>query len=211
MSNPSYLSKTIKTINRRILTGLLVVIPLYFTYVAVRFIFLMIDGFSQPIVRRAIGTPMPGLGFVLTLALLYLLGLVAANVIGKSLLGWIEGLLFKLPIIKSIYGAVKQVVQTISIPDRENIRRVITFEYPRKGLRTIGFVTHSSTDQAGRKLVHVFVPTTPNPTSGFLIFVPEEDVEDADLTIDEAFKMVVSGGILTKKDVKENSSRKKVS
>ena len=197
----SHAATAFKAINRRLLTGLLVVAPVYVTYLAIRFLFLRIDGFSQPIVKSVVGTTIPGLGFILTLALLYFLGLITASVFGKSLLTWIEALLLRLPVVRHIYAATKQVLDTVSLPSKENFKRVVLVEYPRKGLLTLGFVTASTRGPHGKTLFSVFVPSPPNPVNGQLIYVLEEEIIDIDISVEEGVKLIVSGGILTPKEL----------
>jgi len=200
-SRPGYLADLLRTVNRRLLTGLLVAAPVYVTYVAVRFLFLTIDGFSQPIVKGMVGTRVAGIGFILTLILLYLLGLVTANVFGKSLLRWIEALVLKLPIIKHIYAATKQVVDTVSLPTKEHFKRVVLVEYPRKGILSLGFLTGTTKRPDGKTLLNIFIPSPPNPATGQLVFVEEGDVIETTLSIEDGAKIVFSVGLLTPKEI----------
>ena len=200
-SQPGYFAKLLVTRRRRLLTGLLIAAPVYVTYLAVRFILRTVDGFSQPIVKGVVGTTIPGLGFILTLVILYFLGLITASVFGKSLFAWIDVLLLKLPGIRHIYAATKQVVDTVSLPSKESFKKVVLAEYPRKGLFSIGFVTGSTRGPEGKTLLTVFIPSPPNPTTGQLIFVPEEEIVDTTLSIEEGVKIVISGGFLTPKEI----------
>tara|TARA_B100000900_G_scaffold56443_1_gene42200 strand:+ start:407 stop:1039 length:633 start_codon:yes stop_codon:yes gene_type:complete len=137
------------------------------------------------------------LGFILTLLLIQLSGMVF-SVIGKKFFDKIEDrFLFKIPIFSSIYKTIKQIVDTVSNPDKNSFKKVVMVEFPRKGVWTIGFVTGESVDKNNNEYYHVIVPTTPNPTSAYLLFVLKEDVKGTDLTIDEGIKTIISGGVLS--------------
>ena len=139
------------------------------------------------------------LGFILTLLLIQLSGMVF-SVIGKKFFDKIEDrFLFKIPIFSSIYKTIKQIVDTVSNPDKNSFKKVVMVEFPRKGVWTIGFVTGESVDKNNNEYYHVIVPTTPNPTSAYLLFVLKEDVKGTDLTIDEGIKTIISGGVLSSK------------
>ena len=137
------------------------------------------------------------LGFILTLLLIQLSGMVF-SVIGKKFFDKIEDrFLFKIPIFSTIYKTIKQIVDTVSNPDKNSFKKVVMVEFPRKGVWTIGFVTGESVDKNNNEYYHVIVPTTPNPTSAYLLFVLKEDVKGTDLTIDEGIKTIISGGVLS--------------
>ena len=137
------------------------------------------------------------LGFILTLLLIQLSGMVF-SVIGKKFFDKIEDrFLFKIPIFSSIYKTIKQIVDTVSNPDKNSFKKVVMVEFPRKGVWTIGFVTGESVDKNNNEYYHVIVPTTPNPTSAYLLFVLKNDVKGTDLTIDEGIKTIISGGVLS--------------
>lgn len=139
------------------------------------------------------------LGFILTLLLIQLSGMVF-SVIGKKFFDKIEDrFLFKIPIFSSIYKTIKQIVDTVSNPDKNSFKKVVMVEFPRKGVWTIGFVTGESVDKNNNEYYHVIVPTTPNPTSAYLLFVLKDDVKGTDLTIDEGIKIIISGGVLSSK------------
>tara|TARA_Y100000768_G_C23760042_1_gene578163 strand:+ start:53 stop:577 length:525 start_codon:yes stop_codon:yes gene_type:complete len=139
------------------------------------------------------------LGFILTLLLIQLSGMVF-SVIGKKFFDKIEDrFLFKIPIFNTIYKTIKQIVDTVSNPDKNSFKKVVMVEFPRKGVWTIGFVTGESVDKNNNEYYHIIVPTTPNPTSAYLLFVLKDDVKGTDLTIDEGIKTIISGGVLSSK------------
>lgn len=186
---------------RRIIAGILLSIPFYITYHVVRILFLYIDGLSQPIVRRFLGHRVRGIGFLLTFLVLYGLGIIATNVVGRSFLRWLEQLILRTPVVKNIYATAKEAMEVLSLPSKEKFKRVVLVEYPRKGVFAIGFVTGSTKGSEGKTLLNTFMPSPPNPATGNLIFVPESDVINTDLSIEEAAKIIVSGGLLAPKEI----------
>ena len=137
------------------------------------------------------------LGFLLTLILIYIAGLVV-TVIGKKFFDRIEhNFLFKIPIFSTIYKTIKQIMDSISSPNKNSFKKVVMVEFPRKGVWTMGFVTGESKDKDGNDYYHVIVPTTPNPTSAFLLFILKTEVKETDLSIDDGVKTIISGGVLS--------------
>jgi len=143
----------------------------------------------------------PGLGLVIVIATLTLIGAFTAGVIGRLVIRAGEAVLARMPIIRSVYGATKQIMETVLANQSAAFREVVLLEYPRRGIWTLGFIsgqTHGEVrDLTANDVVNVFVPTTPNPTSGFLLFVPRSDLHVLEMTVEEGIKMVVSGGIVT--------------
>ncbi|MFH1858345.1 MAG: DUF502 domain-containing protein [Candidatus Omnitrophota bacterium] len=196
-----FLKRILNLLWKRVVAGILVVVPFYITYHVIRIIFFYLDGLSQPIAQQLIGTRVEGVGFVLTFLLLYFLGLIVANVFGRSLVRWFERLLLRAPIIKNVYFSVKQTVEALSVPRKDKFKRVVLVEYPRKGIYAIGFVTNSTLSPDGEKLLTVLISAPPNPATGNIILLPESDAIGTDLTIEDAMKFVVSGGLLTPKEI----------
>lgn len=184
---------------KTLVAGTLTAFPLIVTYIVVKWLFGFLDGLFAPLVDRAIGFHIPGIGLLISLALFYLFGMVSANVIGRQLAGGLERMMSALPVLKTIYTSAKQVVDTFSAGQRERKQRVVLVEFPAKGHYMIGFVTH----EMGPGELHpagtlaVFVPTAPNPTSGALLFLPETAVLPTAMTTEEAFRAVLSGGVIT--------------
>ncbi|MDP6501395.1 MAG: DUF502 domain-containing protein, partial [Dehalococcoidales bacterium] len=148
-----------------------------------------------------LGQTITGLGFVITIALILLLGFIASNVIGKRLIHYGESAIPWMPIVHQLYSGIKQFMESFSASgDTSRMQPVLT-EFPRKGMRVIGFVTSELTDESGKKLLTVFVPTSPNPTSGFLQIVEEHEVIRTDISLEDALKMVVSAGKVASDDV----------
>ncbi len=188
---------------RRALAGLLVLIPLLATILVLRFVFVYVDGifrgpggFFTPLIE---GTPLdfPGVGVVFAVLLLYFVGLVVAARAGRRALEWQHAILIRIPIVKSIYGVAKQATDAITATAGSRFSKVVFIDWPRPGAKALGFVTghcHSPTDKRG--MLVIYIPTVPNPTSGNLAFMSEDEVIETNLSIEDAMKIVVSGGIV---------------
>jgi uncharacterized membrane protein len=147
-----------------------------------------------------LGFHVPGLGAVLALLLLFLTGVLVANLIGRRLVIWYEALLGRIPLVRSIYGGVKNFATVVFSETERPFKKVVLIEYPRKGVYRVALQTSETVPEiaavTGRDVVTAFVPTTPNATSGFLVFVPREDVVELTMSVEEALKMVVSLGVV---------------
>ncbi len=197
-----------KSTRRKLITGLLVVLPIFVTFFVIRFLFTMIGGILSPVVIKAVGffgfSPnskidefvITSVAFVLTFVALYSIGVIATNFLGKFIISFYESILHNVPIIKNVYTSSKKLIEIISLPSTQSFKRVVIVEYPRVGMKAFAFVTGGIKTEDGTELASIFIPTTPNPTSGFLIYLPEQDIEETDLSIEEGMKLIVSGGIL---------------
>lgn len=180
------------------ITGLFLIIPLFVTIIIIVKLFQWIDSALPGIV----GVEMPpGLGALITVIIAYFAGLTAKNYFGKKLIATGNAIIANIPILNKVYLAIQQIVDAISLNNKKLFERAVLIEYPKAGCYTIGFVTSDdNTDfsmKVGQKLLAIFVATTPNPTSGYLLYIPEEDVIDLHLPVDIAIKLVMSGGILS--------------
>ena len=188
-------------------TGILVTAPvlltIYITWAAIQLIDSQVVSLI-PILADWNRLEVPGVGLVIGVMLITLIGALAAGFLGRWIIRLGESLLNRMPVVRSIYGASKQILETIISSQSDAFREVVLVEYPRKGLWVIGFVTGGTKGEVNRRInidmVNVFVPTTPNPTSGFLLFCPRKDVVFMEMTVEEAVKLVVSGGIVTPPD-----------
>jgi uncharacterized membrane protein len=201
----------------RFLRGLLVVLPLLITVGLLRVLFDLVDGNVTPIVVavfQALGAEdldrwqtrlgYPIIGILLTVLLVYFIGLFAGNIAGRRAVQLLESWILRVPLVKGIYGSARQLLDAFTTTGKRTFSKVVMVEYPRRGLWTVGFVTAEtshrvppgSTDEA-RRTVPVFLPTTPNPTSGWLVLVPASELLELDLSIEEGIKLVVSGGIVS--------------
>jgi len=176
--------------------GLFAIVPLALTFYIIKIIIVFLDQLTAPIMAR-INFEIPGFGLILTLLIIFALGIFVTNVLGRRLFSWGERLISSIPLVKNIYNTLKQITNAFSgATQTENYQRVIYIQYPRKELWTICFVTSESVDGSGEEYYHVFVPTTPNPTSGVFIIIPKKDAIEADLSVEEGLKAVISGGLL---------------
>ena len=133
----------------------------------------------------------------MTVVLIYLVGVIASNILGKRLIRYGESLIGRVPIFRQLYSTIKHIVDSFSAPDKTSFLQVVLVEFPRKGMRAIGFVTNESTDKSGQKLVNVLIPNSPNPMSGFMEIVKEEEVVRTKISVDQALQMIVSSGRMT--------------
>ncbi len=188
-------------IRRQFVSGVLVVVPLILTYVVLRFLFEAIDGILLPLIMQLFGYAIPGLGIIATLLIILLTGFFIRNIVGATLYKHGDRILARIPLIRVIYLAAKQLIEAISMPQVKAFKEVVMIEYPRRGLYVIGFATSRTRrikdGVIEKELVGVFVPSTPTPVSGFVVFVPEDEVMPLDISVEEAIKLLVSGGIVT--------------
>ena len=184
-----------KTIRNLFVAGLLVTIPLGITILILVWLFNSIDHILEPLVNLVFGRHIPGVGFGVTIIIIFLAGVFAKNVIGHRIIKWANTMLDKVPIFRFIYRSMRQIVDSFSAPDKTSFMQVVLIEFPMKGQKAIGFLTNECVGSNGEKLLSVLIPTAPTPTSGFLQIVKEEDVIRTKITVDEAMKMIVSVGL----------------
>lgn len=194
------------------LTGLVVVLPIALTILLLWNIVGWIDGVVLPLVPGAwrpeqyIGINLRGVGVIFFFLFTVLIGWIAKGLIGRSLLRWAEGLVDQMPVVRSIYNGLKQIAETVFAQQDSSFDKACIVEYPRKGIFAIGFVSTTAKGEisrvagAGEPLLSVFVPTTPNPTSGFLLFFRESEVTMLDMSIEDAAKLVISAGLVYPED-----------
>lgn len=185
-------------LKRTILAGLLAIVPIALTFWLLKVLFTTLNNLSAPALRN-FNINIPGLGLVLTVLFIYLLGLLATNVLGRRLFSWGERLVTTIPLVKPIYSTIKQITGAFSGARTKSFREVIFLQYPRKGVWTLAFVTNDSKAEDGTECYHLFVPTTPNPTSGVYIVIPKRDTVPSDMTVEEGLKSIISGGVLAPK------------
>ena len=205
-----FLNKLRHKLQTTFLTGFLAVIPLLITIILVSFLFNIFDNFlNTPFSRlfkemglpQIIGHHLPGfIGLLVLILFTFFMGLILKNVIGRKTIYFIERLMSKLPLIWNIYYSSKQILEAISTKNKNAFQQVVLIEYPRKGIYTIGFISSEAKGEikasTKKEMVNVFLPTTPNPTSGFLLMVPKEDIIPLSMNIEEGIKLVVSGGMV---------------
>jgi uncharacterized membrane protein len=192
-------------LRRYLVAGLLVWVPLGVTVLIVKFLVDLMDSslLLLPLAYRPeslIGFKVPGLGVVLTFVVVFGTGMVVANIFGRRLVRIWESLLARIPLVRSIYAAVKQVLETVFSSSGQSFRKVVLIEYPRRDVWTVGFLTGDCAREiqasTARSLVSVFVPTAPNPTSGFFLMVPREDVTELAMSVESGLKLIISAGVV---------------
>lgn len=190
---------TVKAIvKRHFVSGVLVVVPLILTYMVLKFLFDAVDGLLQPLLHHVVGRYIPGLGVLTTLLLIVLAGFFTRNFVGARLYRLGEGLLVRMPLIRPIYSATKQLLEAIALPSEESFKEVALVEYPRRGAYALCFVAKRiSIELKGETSDHVtvFVPSTPTPVSGIVLVVPAADILSVNMTVEEGVKFLVSGGV----------------
>lgn len=197
-------------VKRYLLTGLLTFIPLWVTWAVFKLVLGMLAGIGAPLVNALLGAlalvaPRAAnalnvewltfiLALLITLGALYLLGFVANRVIGQRFINAFDGLLARIPVVQTIYGGTKKLMAVLQNKP-SGVQRVVLVEFPRRGMKTVGFVTRVMTeDGSGREMASVFVPTTPNPTGGYLVVAPLNELTPTDWTMDQAMAFIISGG-----------------
>ena len=204
------MGRLIAPLRRTFFQGILLILPLAVTFAILRWLFLLVTGFAAPLAERmlqAVAAPAgamvwmtPVIAAVLTVAVVMVVGLVGGNYAGKRIWSALETLVMRIPLVKWFYGSTRQLLDAFQYAGGSAFREVVLVEYPRHGLWSLGFVTAPAIglipgrpDEDG---VYVFLPTTPNPTSGYTIVVPRADAHRAGITVEEGLKIILSGGFI---------------
>jgi uncharacterized membrane protein len=197
-NKPSAFSKHLRA---RLISGILVLIPLAITIFFLNILLASLTSFVRPLLDQFLGKipqyAVTLIALFVTTLIIYFTGLVTNYVIGRRMIQLGERLLMKMPIIKSVYSASKQVVDTFSSTTKAAFKAVAFVEFPRKGCLALGFVTGSMTNPEGQLMYRIFIATTPNPATGFLLILPAEEVQFTDISVEDGVKMLVSGGVLS--------------
>ncbi|MCX8116720.1 MAG: DUF502 domain-containing protein [Desulfobacterota bacterium] len=197
------MKRLLRHLRTKIIAGLLVILPLGITVFILKFVFTALDDLVGPLGPRVTQflfqreIHLPGLGIIIFLLLLYLLGVITTNVMGRKLVGWTDRILTNLPIVKNIYLSSKQLTEAFSTSRKGSFRQAVFVEFPQPGNFVLGFITNEFSDLTSRSKITVFVPTAFIPPQGFTLFLPREKVIPSQLTIEEAIKAVMSVGIVT--------------
>lgn len=194
-----------KNIQKYLIAGLLVWLPVVVTVLLFRFLITLMDQtlILLPLQIRPeslLGFSIPGLGLILTLLVLLVTGVLATNIVGRTMVSFGEKILKRIPVVRSVYSAAKNFSELVFSETGQSFKKVLLIQYPRKGVYSLAFQTSTALGEVqkrtGKNMVCTFVPTTPNPTSGYIIILPKEDVIEMDMNVDEAFKMIVSLGVV---------------
>ena len=187
-----------------LIAGLLVWMPLGVTFLVIRAIVGLLDSTLLLLPEgyhpdQLLGIHIPGIGVLLAIILVLVTGMIVANFLGKRIILFWEQLLAKIPLVRSLYAAIKQIMEAVLSTDAQSFRKVLLIEYPRKGLWSLAFMTSENLGEVQSKtakaVISVFIPTTPNPTSGFIIMVPSDDVVELNMSVEDGLKMIISLGV----------------
>jgi uncharacterized membrane protein len=190
------MSRLLRHLKTAVFRGFLVLLPLALSFLVLRFLYLAVDQRVSGLLETWIGRKIPGLGILLVLIILYLLGLLAGNLVGRRFLAGVDRISGRVPLVRTTYKLGKQLGNAFSSPGSGHLKRVVLVEQFRPGVWSVGFVTGHMTDpKTGEKLVRLFLPQGPNPTSGFMVIVREAEVRPISWTVPEAMNAIISGGI----------------
>ncbi len=194
-------------IQRTLGAGILVILPIGITVLVLKFFFNLLDPVLEPLVKLLPGEPVTGTGMVGLIFLVYLLGLFAAMVIGRRLISFGHKVMEVIPVVKGIYGTTRMAIDVLShsndgngngdseVSDIHEYAGVVLIDFPRTGVKSIGLITSNMLDTDGEEVLSVYIPTTPIPSSGFLVIVPASDVTRTEMTVEDALRVIISGGI----------------
>ena len=195
-----------KTLKKNLIAGLLVTIPVALTYMILSFVITRVDKAMKPVIDGVIGPEnikfmeewhVPGMGFIFLSIFIIAVGLVGTNFIGKKVVAMGEKLLHRIPVVRVIYTSIKKMVDTVSLTETPSFQKMVLITYPREPLKTLGIVCCDSPKgiSSSEKMLNIFVPTSPNPTTGFLFMLPEKDTEQLEMSVEEGLKMIISFGM----------------
>ena len=184
-----------QNIRSKLFAGIATAIPLFLTYFLLKFLFQTLDDMSTPILDK-FGIEIPGLGILLTLALIFSLGALVTNFLGRKIFDLGERIVKRVPIVNTIYSTLKQITDTFTKGTSDTFEGAVYIQYPRQGLWTMAFISGQSKTKDGVAYYHLFVPTTPNPTSGFFLMIPQSDAVPTGMSVEEGLKTIISGGML---------------
>ena len=210
-----------KAFKKNLIAGLLVTIPAGLTYMILSFVITRVDRAMAPVIKGISGSQglhfmeesnIPGMGFLLLALFIIGVGLFGTNFIGKKIVVMGENFLHKIPVVRVIYTSIKKVVDTLSLTETASFQKMVLITYPREPLKTLGIVCcdtpNGIEDAAGEKMLNVFVPTSPNPTTGFLFMIPEKDVIPMEMSVEEGLKMIISFGMTSPKTIETSPNLK---
>lgn len=179
----------------KLFAGIATLLPLYLTFFVIKFLFLTLEEMSAPMLTK-LGVEIPGLGIILTVVLIFILGVLVTNFLGRKIFNLGERIVKKVPIVNIIYTTLKQITDTFTKGSTEAFEGAVYIQYPRTGLWTMAFISGESKTKEGVPYYHLFVPTTPNPTSGFFLMIPQADAVSTGMSVEDGLKTIISGGLL---------------
>ena len=204
-----------KALKKNLIAGLLVTVPAALTYMILSFVITRVDKAMEPVIVGILGPQnlrlmdewhIPGMGFLFLAIFIFAVGFVGTNFIGKKVVALGEKVLHKIPVVRVIYTSIKKVVDTVSLADKSTFEKMVLITYPREPLKTLGIVCCDTPGgiTGGEKMLNVFVPTSPNPTTGFLFMLPEKETQPLTMSVEEGLKMIISFG-MTHPDAAEDA------
>ena len=179
----------------KLFAGVATLLPLYLTFFVIKFLFVTLEEMSDPLLKR-FNLDIPGLGIILTVLLIYILGFLVTNFLGRKIFNLGERIVKKVPIVNMIYTTLKQITDTFTKGSTDAFEGAVYIQYPRQGLWTMAFISGESKTKDGVPYYHLFVPTTPNPTSGFFLMIPQADTVATGMSVEDGLKTIISGGLL---------------
>lgn len=188
-----------KYFKSKLFAGIATLLPLYLTFFVIKFLFNTLEEISGPLLKK-LHIDIPGLGIILTVILVYILGILVTNFLGRKIFAIGEKIVKKVPIVNIIYTTLKQITDTFTKGSTEAFEGAVYIQYPRKGLWTMAFISGESKTNQGEAFYHLFVPTTPNPTSGFFLMIPQKDTIPTGMSVEKGLKTIISGGLLAPKE-----------
>jgi uncharacterized membrane protein len=186
-----------KKIRDHFMAGLIVVVPVAASVLILIWVFTSIDHILQPVIRAIAGHDITGVGFGVAIVLIWVAGVITRNFIGKRLMQYGNYIMMRIPVLRSLYSGIRQIIQTVATPDKTSFLQVVLVEFPRKEIWALGFITKEVTTENGEKFLNVLIPHSPTPWSGSFEIVREKDIIRTQIAIDDAVKMIVSGGMTT--------------
>ena len=196
--------RVMNKLRSQFIAGILVAVPLGATILILVWLFNSIDHILQPAVRAIFNHNIPGVGFGVTIVLIYLAGVIATNIIGRRILRFFDHLLNRVPIFKQLYGGIRQILDSFAAPDKTGFMQVVLVQFPKDGLWTIGLVTNELVQSDGEKVISVFVPTSPTPWSGFFQMLKEREIIRTTISVQDAIQMVISCGRTVSEEALKN-------
>lgn len=208
-----------KALKKNLIAGLLVTVPAALTYMILSFVITRVDKAMEPVIVGILGPQnlrlmdewhIPGMGFLFLAIFIFAVGFVGTNFIGKKVVALGEKVLHKIPVVRVIYTSIKKVVDTVSLTETPTFEKMVLITYPREPLKTLGIVCCDTPEGItdGEKMLNVFVPTSPNPTTGFLFMLPEKEAQPLKMSVEEGLKMIISFGMTHPDAVKETTASK---
>lgn len=189
-----------RRLRRFFLTGIIITLPAAATLYLLWLVFNFLDRLAGNTISMLLGRQIPGLGLVIMLVVVLGIGALATNFVGRFFINLWDRLLCNIPLVNSIYRTLKQMVEAFWREDKKAFKKIVMVEYPRRGMYSLGFLTGPAPTEAnmraGRDMVNIFIPTTPNPTSGFLLLVPFEDITPLDMSVEDGLKCIISAGVV---------------